>query len=342
MKLDAMPFGDRIAGALPYLATAAIVIGFINFFWFIGESISMGDASQGRIVGGHYFLGNKGTYTEVTKAAWDWSVFHGASIFITHPLALAGMAYVTLRKAFPAQMAGTVAADSEVGRQRIELVRGSGPAIAEETMGGRVGPLTMTAPLLKIWVHPKGLIVRAMLGNEHAILAAEVVHLGKRRVFFQEGVEIEHLGMGSKSPLILYRPIDDPIVTAIRRVVTEEAGDAPSSTAEAPASAPVAIEPAPFPPTQPVQIDQPDEGVRPRAGLGRWSLAGEPAIPGLDPHLSTVLEVLGLGVGVVLIAMGLVWAIPKLGVFGIVWTIVAAAILAWNGSKFVRRHFIEK
>jgi hypothetical protein len=29
-------FGDRIAAARPYLATAAIVVGFISFFWFIG------------------------------------------------------------------------------------------------------------------------------------------------------------------------------------------------------------------------------------------------------------------------------------------------------------------
>ena len=317
MKPDAPPFGDRIARALPYLATAAIVIGFINFSWFIGESISMGDAAQGRIVDGHYFLGNKGTFTEVSKAAWDWSVFHGASIFITHPLALASMFYLSLRKAFPAKMAGSVAVGSELGRQRLELVRGSGPAITEQTMGGRVGPLTMTAPLLKIWVHPKGLIVRAMLGSEHAILAFEILGVRERQGFLQSGVEIPHLGLGSKSPLVLYRSIDDPIVSAIRDVVAGEVG-APS----APASKPASIErltPVPDPETRPA------------------SLAGEPLIAGIDPRLSTILEVLGLAVGVVLIVIGVLWAIPKLGLPGVIWTAIAVAILAWNGSKFIRR-----
>ena len=345
MKLDSLPFGDRIAAALPYLATAAIVIGFINFFWFIGESISMGDASQGRIVDGHYFLGNKGTFTEVTKAAWDWSVFHGASIFITHPLALVSMGYLSLRKAFPATMAGSVAFNSEIGRQRIELVRSSGPATAEETMGGRVGPLTMTAPLLKIWVHPKGLIVRAILGNEHAILAAEVVHLGKRRVFFREAVEIEHLGMGSKSPLVLYRSIDDPIVSAIRRVIAAEAAaPVPLGNEEAAAPAPPSVEPAPFPPT-PALLSAEDKPARSPWRLPGWQISrdmpgpSEPAIPGIDPRLSTVLEVAGLAVGVVLLIMGVAYAIPKLGPFGVIWTIGVAAILAYNGRRFMRRHF---
>ena len=311
------PLGDRIDRALPYLATAAIVIGFINFFWFIGETISMGDAAQGRIVDGHYFLGNKGTFTEVSKAAWDWSMFHGASIFITHPLALASMFYLTLRKAFPAQMAGSVPADSELGRKRIELVRSSGPVIIEQTMGGRVGPLTMTAPLLKVWVHPMGMIVRAMLGAEHAILAFEILAVRERRGFLRSGVEIPHLGLGSKSPLVLYRSIDDPIVSAVRDVMARDRSDGAAAT-------------------MPASIDRPASAPEPSSLA--TTVVTEPAIPGIDPRLSTVLEVLGLAVGIVLIVVGVVWAIPKLGMPGLIWTAIAIAILAWNGSKFIRRH----
>ena len=323
MKLDSLPFGDRIAGALPYLATAAIVIGFINFFWFIGESMSIGDAAQGRIVDGHYYLNNKGTYTEVTKAAWDWSVFHGASIVVTHPLALAGMAYLILRRAFPAQMAGSASTDPELVRRRLELVRGSGPLIAQGSMGGSIGSVRMTTPLLEVSVYPKGLIVRARLMSQHAIFAAEIVSVEQRRIYLQQGVEVTHLGLGSRSPLILYRAGDDPVIAAIRRVIAAEAA-APVSVAneEAAAPAPPAVEPAPFPPT-PALLSAEDKPARSPWRLPGWQISSdtpgpsEPAIPGIDPRLSTVLEVAGLAVGVVLLIMGVVYAIPKLGPFGV-------------------------
>ena len=169
-------------------------------------------------------------------------------------------------------------------------------------MGGRVGPLTMTAPLLKIWVHPKGLIVRAILGNEHAILAAEVVHLGKRRVFFQEAVEIEHLGMGSRSPLVLYRSIDDPIVSAIRRVIAAEAAAPVPVTNEEAAPAPPSVEPAPIPADAGLAERRGQAGSLPLATAWLADLqrhAGPPRAgdPGIHPRLSTVLEVAGLAVG---------------------------------------------
>ena len=339
MNVEGAPFRDRLARALPYLATALIVIGFANFFWFIAESMSMGDASQGKIVEGHYFLGNKGTYTEVDEAAWAWSQFHGTSIFITHPLAMAGMAYLLLRRTFPAQMAGSIAAEPEIARRRMEVVRSSGPVLASESMGGMVGPVRMTRPLLEVSVYPKGLIVRAKFMAEHAILAAEILSVRERRSLLQGSVEISHLGAGSKSPLLLYRAIDDPAVVAIRRMLADDAAAAAQpATASAQTAANLASSPA-SPIDRPLPVPGPIQDVATSdTGLGRRSLAGEPAIPGIDPRLSAVLEVLGLGVGVVLIAMGVLWAIPQLGLAGLAWTAFAGAILVWNASKFVRRH----
>jgi hypothetical protein len=80
----------KIKKALPYLALIAIVIGFGNFFWFFAESVALGgDGLNGYAREGHYYVGSHGSYTEVSRAAWTWSRLHGASVFITHPLALA-------------------------------------------------------------------------------------------------------------------------------------------------------------------------------------------------------------------------------------------------------------
>jgi hypothetical protein len=180
VSLGGLTIDDRTRRVLDYVAVALIVIGFVNFFWFIAEAISRGDALSGKVVDGHYFLGNKGTYTEVDQATWEWSRLHGLSLFVTHPLAIAAIFYLNFRRVVTARRAATAA-----GEQR--------------------------------------------------------------------------------------------------------------------------------------------------------SPTGETTILGLEPRLGAVIEILGLGVGVVLVAMGVLWAIPKLGFPGLAWTIGAMAILLWNGARVLRR-----
>lgn len=311
-----MPIGDRARRVLNYLAVALIVIGFVNFFWFMAESINRGDALSGKIVDGHYFLGNKTGYTEVDQATWEWSRFHALSVWVTHPLAIAAMAFLNFRRVFPAKMAGTVAADPEIQRARLELVKNSGPLLAKGSMGGWIGSVSMTAPLLQVEVYPKGLIMRARLMAEHVILAAEILSVARRRVWLQNAIEVTHLGAGAASPLRLLVPEDDPVVVAIRKIAAAE------QASGLPATAGVESPSGPWPTTS-----------APVPGLP----APEPAIPGLEPELGFVIELLGLGVGLVLLAMGILWAIPKLGLPGIAWTIAATAILLWNGTRFLRR-----
>jgi len=165
-------FTDRLRQALPTIATVLIAIGFVNFFWFIFEAMALGTASSGQIIDGRYFLNNKGIYTEVGQAMWVWSQIHEASLLVTHPLTLASIAYLSLRRR-----------------------------------------------------------------------------------------------------------------SASRRLPRHE-----------------------------------------------------PAIQGIDPRLSTALEVLGLCVGVALVTSGVLWAIPRLGGFGLLWTIGAVAILGWNARRFLRRN----
>ena len=59
-----------------------------NFLAFIAVAGSLGgDALNGKIVDGHFFLGSHGHFTEVTQAVFNYSAWHARSLFFTHPLA---------------------------------------------------------------------------------------------------------------------------------------------------------------------------------------------------------------------------------------------------------------
>lgn len=76
------------------------IAAFINFavFWLIAVYLG-GDAINGRIADGHYYLMAHGRYTEVSAAVFNYSEWHVYSVWITHPLAfLAALAYFRLNK----------------------------------------------------------------------------------------------------------------------------------------------------------------------------------------------------------------------------------------------------
>jgi hypothetical protein len=53
VSLGGLTIDDRTRRVLDYVAVALIVIGFVNFYWFIAEAISRGDALSGKVVDGH-------------------------------------------------------------------------------------------------------------------------------------------------------------------------------------------------------------------------------------------------------------------------------------------------
>jgi len=65
-------------------APIAILAG-VNFISFLAISIYLGgDARNGHIKNGHYFLGSHGKYTEVGQTVWNYSYWHATSILATH------------------------------------------------------------------------------------------------------------------------------------------------------------------------------------------------------------------------------------------------------------------
>jgi hypothetical protein len=80
-----------------------VAIAIANFIGFLVISFLLGgDASQGRIEEGRFFLGNDlHRYTEVGEFAFRFSQFHGLSLFLTHPAGLVGAVGQLVRRAKP-------------------------------------------------------------------------------------------------------------------------------------------------------------------------------------------------------------------------------------------------
>jgi hypothetical protein len=204
----------RLRSALPYLAVAAAVIGFVNFFWFFAESASLGgDAVNGYQLGGHYFVGSHGTYTEVSRSAWEWSQLHATSLVVTHPLAMLGMAVLLFGFVFPRALAGAGGTDPA---GRTSFVLRSGPEITSTRCAGAIGAVQFSGPLLHVSVYPSGILVKPMFMRRAAILATEIRAVTYERRFLTKMLEVDHSGIDSMPPLRLNVGERSAIATAIK------------------------------------------------------------------------------------------------------------------------------
>jgi len=67
-------------------------IAIVNFLTFFLIAISIGgDAVNGKVEDGKYYVVNHGKYTEVSKAVFTYSRFHVYSIWVTHPVGVLAM-----------------------------------------------------------------------------------------------------------------------------------------------------------------------------------------------------------------------------------------------------------
>ena len=306
-----------IQRALPYLALVAIVIGFGNFFWFMFESQALGgDALNGYTTAGHYYVASHGKHTEVDAGVWEWSRFHASSIFMTHLLAMGGMFFLLIRYFFPSYMGirAPNAAREAARSLRAAAVRESGASLASTRTGGRIGPLSMSGPLITVSVYPRGIIVKPALMPEYVILADEILEVVTKRRWGR-GLEIRHTGHDANSPLIIFQSPEGPVSRAIVGL--------PRISLDAAA----------------VRLpgNQPSVASRIRTSLGQTALFAPIPADAAPRGIVATLEVLGIAVSVALIASGFLWVIPKLGGFGVLWTAILIAITAINLAKIVRR-----
>jgi hypothetical protein len=273
----------------------AAVIGAVNFFWVVAESMALGgDALNGYQRDGHYFVGSHGSYTEVGRAIWEWSRLHTASLFVTHPLAMVALAYVIFRFVFPSLIGGQM--DSGNADIRVRLVRDSGAAIASGRCAGQLGEVRFSGPLLSVAVFPGGLLIKPLFMRSSVILIDEIRQVVAISGFFGPRLQIDHTGLGTASPLIFYISAKSPLARAIVGLPHPAA----------------ALAPAPASPRAPIGLSTP-------------------------PGLMAGFGALGLVVNVAIIAIGVFWAIPNLGFFGLIWTGLAIVIAVVNTRRFLQR-----
>jgi hypothetical protein len=70
-----------------YFVFLAAMLNFVVFF-IVAVNIG-GDAVNGSVRDGHFYVMNHGRYTEVSEQVFTYSRWHVYSIWITHPLAFA-------------------------------------------------------------------------------------------------------------------------------------------------------------------------------------------------------------------------------------------------------------
>jgi hypothetical protein len=188
-----------IRATLPYLCVALFLIGIANFFWFFVESLSLGgDALNGYVRGGHYYVASHGSYTEVSAAAWNWSRVHALSLFVTHPLAI-GSGFVFVFTGGPLYLAG-LRGTTDQRRERADRVL-AGEFLAAESVRVQVGgmPLQRSTTLV---VTSRGLVAR--VGRETiTVFPQEIRDVTPGSSFTRPTLSIGHDGIEIPSPLIV-------------------------------------------------------------------------------------------------------------------------------------------
>ncbi|HEV8698786.1 MAG TPA: hypothetical protein VGQ89_13910 [Candidatus Limnocylindrales bacterium] len=283
-----------------------IAAGLLNFVWFLTNSASLGgDALNGYVCDGRYFVASHGSYTEVAASEWIVNRNIGVLTLITWPLVMLAGAFLLFRYAFPYAMSGRFT--RRPNQARVAQIRESSSLIASSDSGGSIGDVHMSAGMLGADVYHAGLVVRPRFMPTAAIPIDEISSVRHSRGLLGRRLEIEHDGFEIASPLVLFVDEDSDAARAIDSI-----------TAARPSGAGTVTRPADSSP-----------GSATDASVGK---------PG-PPRVLRALSAMGLVVSVGLIVAGVAWAIPTLGVFAVVWTAFAIGILAVNMVRFVRRGY---
>lgn len=194
-------------------AVLAVVFGFYNFFSFIAETQRLGgDALNGYVRDGHYYVSNHGRVREVTPEQWEHCRTHSLSVFASHPLAMLGMTYLLFGFVFPA-LIGRAQADTP---RRVEAVRASGPELASSSCQAKIGAMNIR---VRATVHPGGIVVKPMFIAPRAVLAREMRSVQRKSSFLVRGIALQHTAPDLASPLVLRVGSDGSMEGALRKLM---------------------------------------------------------------------------------------------------------------------------
>lgn len=186
---------------LKLTAELIAVGGIINFLAFFAVTMWLGgDAQNGHEANGHFYVANHGYLTEVSEAAWQWSLFQARSVCITMPLAVLAMGYLSFQYKFPATMYG--GRDSAAVARVQQITQGEAP-LASVQCAGKVGQMNFTGPLLQATLYPAGLVLKGIMMPSCAISRAAITQVLYRDEFWVRGIEIQHTDPQVGNPILL-------------------------------------------------------------------------------------------------------------------------------------------
>lgn len=178
------------------LSLVAVVVGFTNFFWCLAESMRLGgDGLNGYVRDGHYYVSEHGVDTEVSRSEWKMSRTHALSVFLTHPLALLGMAYLLTRYVYSSVAYG----DLETMSKTVHDVRNSGPVITQARAYGSFPVRSQ----MHISLYPGGLMVKPhfFFMPPFALPKGGILDIQRENGWMGVGIRILHSAFGS-NPIV--------------------------------------------------------------------------------------------------------------------------------------------
>ena len=180
------------------LAIPITLLWAANFFWTLSLSAQYGGgALNGFVRDGHYYLGQHGTYTEVSQAIWERIRLHELGIWLGVPFVVVSFSYLLFSLAFPAVMG---LRQGDIVAERVQTVRAYGTRLAAKTCAGSIGGVGLGGPFIFVEAFPGGLTVRLILKQPIAILKEEVRSIAPMRV---TRYVITHTSPDIASPVIL-------------------------------------------------------------------------------------------------------------------------------------------
>jgi hypothetical protein len=208
---------DGINVVLAVFAAFTIAFGIVNFFVFLVSSQRLGgDALNGYVRDGHYYVTSHGSATEVTKAQWRQSLDQAQHFFIAMPLAMLGMGYILFGYFFPSR---TFRGSREALAETEPLVKASGAPLASGRYGGYVGTLSLSTPLLGVAIYPGGVVLKPLLMPSLAIAADDLVAVEFTRFWMRRVCELTHTSVQVARPIRLSCTEQDPVVAALRSLL---------------------------------------------------------------------------------------------------------------------------
>ena len=198
---------------LTALATVALLAHAAIFVLFLADVHRNGGAAlHGGESGGRYWVAEHGRRTEVSAEDYARSRWLGIGVLGGALPAMAGGGYLLFAWMLP--WAVYLRGEDDLGAA-VKRVRGSGAPAAEGRTGGSLGRANFGGPMLRVSVHPGGLVVKPLWMAPFAVERESVTAAGRKRSWLVRRIEIEHRSPDVRSPIRFEVPRDPALAAAL-------------------------------------------------------------------------------------------------------------------------------